>query len=113
MGVVRTVLGDINPDDVGQVMFHEHVLFDIVPPDARGDGEAEITPEDRWQIDYRSNEAPANACQTDSGVAADELRHYAADGGNLIVDQSVFGLARDPEGLAKAARASGLSDSGR
>lgn len=106
MGVVRTVLGDINPDDVGQVMFHEHILFDIVPPGVRGDREAEITPEDRWQINYRSNEAPANARQTDSGVAADELRHFAADGGNLIVDQSVFGLARDPEGLAKAARAS-------
>lgn len=108
MGVVRTVLGDIDPASVGPVMFHEHVLFDIVPPGAPGDRDAEIAPQDRWQIDYRSNETPANAHQTDPGVAADELRLFAEDGGSLIVDQSVFGLARDPAGLAEAARASGV-----
>lgn len=116
MGYVRTVLGDIAPEDVGQVMVHEHVLFDIVPPGAplgappgaTGDRDAEIAPEERWQIDYRSNETPANARQTDPVIAAQELRHYAADGGSLIVDQSVAGLARDPEGLAQAARASGV-----
>jgi phosphotriesterase-related protein len=108
MGVVRTVLGDIDPDSVGHVMFHEHVLFDIVPPGAAGDRNAEITPQDRWQIDYRSNEAPANAHQTDPAIAAAELRHFAADGGSLIVDQSVHGLARNPEGLAHTARASGV-----
>lgn len=108
MGVVRTVLGDIDPAGVGKVMFHEHVLFDIVPPGAPGDREAEITPDMRWQVDYRSNEAPANAHQTDPGIAALELRRFAEDGGSLIVDQSVFGLARDAEGLAMAARASGV-----
>ena len=108
MGVVRTVLGDIGPDAIGQVMFHEHVLFDFVPPGAASDRDAEIAPEDRWQIDYRSNEAAANARQSDATIAAAELRHFAADGGSLIVDQSVHGLARDPEGLADAARASGV-----
>lgn len=108
MGVVRTVLGDIDPDDVGQVMFHEHVLFDIVPPGGTSGRDAAITPEDRWQIDYRSNEAPANAHQSDPVIAAAELRHFAADGGSLIVDQSVHGLARDPQGLALAARSSGV-----
>jgi phosphotriesterase-related protein len=108
MGVVRTVLGDIAPDEIGPVMIHEHVLFDIVPPNSAGDREVEIAAEDRWQVDYRSNECPANAHQTDVGIATDELRHYAADGGSLIVDQSVTGLARDPSGLAKAARASGV-----
>lgn len=108
MGVVRTVLGDVAPEAIGPVMVHEHVLFDIVPPDSKGDREAEIAPEERWQVDYRSNEAPANAHQTDVDVATRELRHYAADGGSLIVDQSVAGLARDPLGLAEAARASGV-----
>lgn len=108
MSVVRTVLGDIDPNDVGPVMFHEHVLFDIVPPGSSGNRAAEILMQDRWQIDYRSNEFPANAHQTDPDVAAQELRRFREDGGSLIVDQSVGGLARDPDGLAHAARASGV-----
>jgi len=108
MATVRTVLGDIDPGDVGYVAFHEHVLFDIVPPGATGDRGAEILPEDRWQIDYRSNEAPANAHQTDVDVASHELQYFAEDGGQLIVDQSVAGLARDPGGLAQAAQTSGV-----
>jgi phosphotriesterase-related protein len=106
--VVRTVLGDVDPKDVGQVLFHEHVLFDIVPPGSAGDREAEINFQNCWQIDYRSNENPANSHQIDPDIAAQELHHLAEDGGSLIVDQSVGGLARDPEGLARAARASGI-----
>jgi phosphotriesterase-related protein len=108
MAVVRTVLGDVDPGDVGSVAFHEHVLFDIVPPDSPGDRSAEIALEDRWQIDYRSNETPANALQTDPDIAAVELGLFAEDGGGLIVDQSVAGLARDPDGLARASRSSGV-----
>ena len=108
MSVVRTVLGDVDPKDVGQVLFHEHVLFDIVPPGSAGDREAEINFQNCWQIDYRSNDNPANSHQTDPDIAAQELHHLAEDGGSLIVDQSVGGLARDPEGLARAARASGI-----
>lgn len=108
MGTVRTVLGDIPAETVGTVVFHEHLLFDIVPPGASGDRDAPIRPEDRWQIDYRSNEAPANAHQTDRAVAVGELRYFAADGGSLLVDQSVHGLARDAQGLAEVSRASGV-----
>ncbi len=108
MGLVRTVLGDIAPDRIGPVMMHEHVLFDIVPPGATGDRDAPILPADRWQVDYRSNETPANAHQTDPGIAAVELTAFARDDGSLIVDQSVAGLARDAAGLAQASRDSGV-----
>lgn len=108
MGVVRTVLGDVAAAGLGPVMLHEHVLFDIVPPGAAGDRDAGITPETRWQIDYRSNEHPANAHQTDPAVAAAELALFAGDGGSVIVDQSVAGLSRDAAGLARAAAASGV-----
>lgn len=108
MGMVRTVCGDVAPERIGPVMFHEHVLFDIVPPGAAGDRNAEITPENRWQVDYRSNETPANAHQQDVAVATGELTAFAADGGSLIVDQSVAGLARDAAGLAAVSAASGV-----
>ena len=103
--MVRTVLGDVAADRIGPVMIHEHVLFDIVPPGTIGDRDAPIAPEDRWQVDYRSNECAANAHQTDPEVAAQELRLFARDGGALVVDQSTHGLARDPAGLAAASRA--------
>lgn len=106
--MIRTVLGDVSPDAVGPAMLHEHVLFDIVPPGATGDPAAPIAAADRWQIDYRSNESAANALQTDVDVASGELAAFRADGGGLIVDQSVFGLARDPRGLAAASQASGV-----
>lgn len=106
--MIRTVLGDVSADTVGPAMLHEHVLFDIVPSGVAGDPSAPIGPEDRWQIDYRSNECAANALQTDRTAAARELSLYAQDGGGLIVDQSVFGLARDSLGLAEASRASGV-----
>lgn len=112
MPVVRTVLGDVSAEEIGAVMFHEHVLFDITPPgatpDGPGDRDAPIDMRNRWQIDYRANEAPANTRQTDPDVAAEELGFFAAEGGSLIVDQSVGGLARDPAGLARASRASGV-----
>jgi phosphotriesterase-related protein len=108
MGQVRTVLGDVSPEGIGPVMMHEHLLFDIVPPGTVGDRDARIPPGDRWQVDYRSNDNPANAHQTDPSIAISELAAYAADGGSLIVDQSVAGLARDATGLAKAARESGV-----
>lgn len=108
MAVVRTVLGDIDPTDIGMVAFHEHVLFDIVPPGLNGDRQADITIEDRWQTDYRSNETAANALQTDPRIAASELAYFKQDGGSLIVDQSVAGLARNAAGLAHASKTSSV-----
>ena len=106
--MIRTVLGDVPTETVGPALLHEHVLFDIVPPSAQGPRDAPLTLQERWQIDYRSNECAANALMTDAVVAAAELALYAAEGGGLIVDQSVYGLARDARGLAEASRASGV-----
>lgn len=105
-GVIRTVTGDRPAGDFAAVMVHEHLLYDIAPPGAPacGAGSA-ITPQNRWQIDYRSNENPANARQQDWRVAAGELAAFRRDGGDLIVDQTVIGLKRDPRGLRDAARA--------
>lgn len=108
MGFVRTVLGDVSTDEIGPVQFHEHILFDIVPPDSSGDRKTPILLTDRFQTDYLSNANPANAHQTDVSIATAELGAFAAAGGSLIVDQSVAGLARDAVGLAEASRASGV-----
>ena len=108
MPIIQTVLGPVNPDAIRNAMIHEHVLFDIVPPGLNGDREAEIELGNRWQIDYLSNEAAANSHQQDLDVAAAEMDAYREDGGALVVDQSVCGLARDPKGLVEVSRRSGV-----
>lgn len=101
--VVRTVCGDRPADRYAAVLVHEHLLFDIAPPGADTTGDAaSITMETRWQIDYLSNATPENARQQDAHIAARELCAFVEDGGDLIVDQSVHGLARDAEGLRRA-----------
>lgn len=106
MSFVRSVTGDIAPSAVGPVMFHEHLLFDFVPPGGNDCHAVAITPENRWQIDYLSNANPTNARQGDPAVAAAELAAFGADGGGLIVDQSVIGIGRNPVGLVQASLSS-------
>ena len=108
MTKIRTVLGDVSSDDVGNIMMHEHVLFDISLPNNNKNYISKITTKDRWQVNYLSNQNPENACQKDIEIAVDELGFFRQDGGSLIVDQSVLGLDRDPEGLAKVSKLSGV-----
>ena len=106
--VVRTVCGDRPASRYAAVLVHEHVLFDIAPRDAApADKATPITMDNRWQIDYLSNATPANASQQDAELAARELCALVEDGGDLIVDQSVDGLARDACGMRQAAELSG------
>lgn len=108
-GIVRTVCGDRTSDDFQGVAVHEHLVFDLRPPEDRGFPDVAITPQDRWQIDYLSNATPGNACQHDAAIAAEELEAFSRDGGDLLVDQSVSGIGRDPAALRQASRASGCA----
>jgi predicted metal-dependent phosphotriesterase family hydrolase len=83
---VQTVLGDISVDDLGFTLPHEHVLHDMY----------ELT---------MSSQLILN----DKQLAQDELAHYKSAGGRTLVDQTIYGLHPDPEGLAEIARATGLN----
>ena len=105
---VQTVLGPVSRSSIGCAMFHEHVLFDIVSPGINVDRDAEIRCEDRWQIDYLSNRTAANGHQLECDIAVAELDAFRGDGGSLVVDQTVWGLARNPTGLAEVSRRSNV-----
>ena len=51
IGMIRTVCGDRPAADFAAVMVHEHLLYDITHPGAVPD-DTQITPQNRWQIDY-------------------------------------------------------------
>ena len=101
---MRTVLGDVSSIDIENIMIHEHLLFDISLPDTNKKNLPEISMKDRWQIDYLSNQNAGNARQKNFTIALEELNYFREDGGNLIVDQSVFGLDRDAKALLRVER---------
>lgn len=108
-GVIRTVRGDVPAASIGAVAFHEHLLFDLVRPGERDAvTDPPITLSNRWQIDYRSNENRNNARQRDAAIAAAELEAFRHDGGTLLVDQSTYGIGRDPLGQHSASTAAGV-----
>ena len=87
-GRVQTVLGPIDPGDLGWVLPHEHTaiaLWHIA---------------NRW--DYRE-------LRRDEPVIVDELAAYRTAGGGAIVDLTLDGVGRIPDWLVSVSRATGLS----
>jgi len=80
--VVRTVLGDVAPSDLGVTDYHEH-LFQRTP----------LLPGD--ELD-------------DEAASATEAGHLRASGAEAMVDATPLGLGRRPEAVARISAATGL-----
>jgi 5-phospho-D-xylono-1,4-lactonase len=80
--VIRTVRGDIAPDDLGPCDAHEHLF--LVTPAQPGDEYADID------------------------KAVEEARTLRTAGARALVDWTPIGLGRDVEGLAAVSEATGL-----
>jgi 5-phospho-D-xylono-1,4-lactonase len=80
--IVRTVLGDIAPDQLGPCDAHEHLFLDT----------------------------PAQPGEEflDRDLAVEEARTLVAAGARAVVDWTPLGLGRDLDGLAHVARSTGL-----
>lgn len=82
MPAVRTVLGDIDPSQLGRVDYHEH-LFQVSPL-LVGD-----------ELD-------------DEAASGEEAGLLRASGFETMVDATPFGLARDPAAVARISATTGL-----
>lgn len=82
MRVVRTVLGDIDPTDLGPCDAHEHLF--LVTPAQPGDDFVEVD------------------------KAIEEAQFLVDAGGRSLVDWTPIGLGRDLDGLVAVAEATGL-----
>src|SRR5436309_9268886 len=80
--IIRTVLGDIRPDELGPCDAHEHLFLDT----------------------------PAQPGEEflDADKAVEEARMLVAAGARSLVDWTPLGLGRDLDGLARVARQTGL-----
>lgn len=103
---VQTVLGPLDPDELGMTLLHEHLLCDIRPPLWRADGTYgyDIPIAERFAIDYGEVHAPGNLILDEVELAVAELARMRADGGRSVVDLSCGGLHPNPLGLAEVAR---------
>jgi predicted metal-dependent phosphotriesterase family hydrolase len=84
---VQTVLGPIDPAELGWALPHEHTAIAL------------------WHI---ANRWDYWELRRDEPVILEELAAFRAAGGGALVDLTLDGVGRDPEWLAGLARTSGL-----
>ncbi len=115
-GKVLTVLGLIDPEDLGVTNMHNHIYVDLTvwfeePKKAREQwlSRQPVTLENlSWVVanEYKNRD---NMFLHDEQVAIKELMYYKLAGGHTIVDPVNDGFGRDPVALARISRATGLN----
>ncbi|HEY42434.1 MAG TPA: phosphotriesterase-related protein [Anaerolineae bacterium] len=84
MAKVRTVLGDVDPQEIGITLIHEHLFYD------------------------RIGEEEQNRKFVDLEVQRKELSGFQEQGGKCVVDQTTIDLGRQPKLLQRLAEETGL-----
>jgi len=118
-GKIQTVLGLIEPNELGITMCHEHILMDgrglFIEPTNAGDLVKAYLPitsnmnlEHFGWISYNWLSNRDNLLLADEDVAVKEVEIYKRSGGNSIVEVTPIGLGRDPNGLAHISRSTGI-----
>jgi 5-phospho-D-xylono-1,4-lactonase len=85
-GLVRTVVGDVAPEELGPTYGHEHLLTRPAGEQVRGELDLVLDDEQR---------------------AAAELQTFVRAGGRALVEASTVELGRNPAGLRRLARRRG------
>ncbi len=117
IGKVQTVLGLIDPDSLGVTLAHEHLLMErslfrfAQPTEAseRGLAHQPITLENLYWMKLHGGLFLEQISLTDEQLAIKEALLYKWAGGDTIVELTPSDLCRDPLGLARIARATGLN----
>ena len=114
-GKVQTVLGPIEPEQLGVTHTHEHLLIDLAcyhltPSEAslRAHVNAPLRMDVLGEISRIWRYHQHNRRLWDLGEAIEEALLYKYEGGSALVDATSVGIARDPLGLARISRATGL-----
>lgn len=115
-GKVQTVLGLIEPPELGITLAHEHLMSDgsgwFVEPDDAFDRAMAYTPvsvDILWWLTYHRFANLDDLISMDEDEAVEEVLHFKHAGGNSLVEMSNIGLARSPKALARISRRTGLN----
>lgn len=113
-GMVQTVLGLIQPSELGATTTHEHLYIDFSfmyrpPQDSAVDlADAPITMENLGWVRHNHYSNHANLRLMDVDTAVSEAALYKAAGGGAIVDATTIGIGRDARALERISRGSGV-----
>lgn len=115
--VIQTVLGPISADSLGVTMCHEHLLIDardalFKEPSDPGERKLAHRPVSleflRWlHLNWESN--LDNLVLDSEQLAIEEALRYRQAGGDGLIDCTLEGIGRNPPGLDRIARATGLN----
>lgn len=122
VGKIQTVLGPINPEELGVTLTHEHLLTDLEgvygpPPEAHA-REIYYRPVSRDDpnymetislIRYQFYRVADNMKLLSVNDAIEEIMLFKQYGGNSIVEVTGGDIGRDPIGLMRISRATGLN----
>ncbi len=106
-GKAQTVLGIVDPATLGDVLMHEHLLWDINPPDVPTEGLPPMTVDRQWAMVNGEVHVEANLKNRSVDVAVEAVAEAHAHGAGTIVELTIGGLKPDPEGLAEVSRRTG------
>ncbi len=116
LGMVRTVLGPIKPEEMGVTLMHEHILLDTSswwkrPCCASDIGFAERALDISMIGELRMNPFlnRDNCGLFDVKAAVEELGAFVEYGGKTVVDPTNLGIGRDPSALQRVSRRTGLN----
>jgi phosphotriesterase-related protein len=113
---IHTVLGVIDAQDLGVTLPHEHILADfslwfVEPQEAalRRLAYEPVAVENRSWILHNPQSCLDNTRLLDEEAAIEELILFKKEGGDTVVDLSNVNVGRNPLGLARISRATGLN----
>jgi phosphotriesterase-related protein len=115
-GKVQTVLGDIDPADLGNTTMHEHLFIDFTvvfqaPAEATAKAKAyePVSMKNLGRVRYNPFGSYTNLQLLDEDLAIEEVSHFKRVGGGTIVDVTTVGIGRDPIALSNISRATGAN----
>ncbi len=115
-GKIQTVLGLIEPSQLGVTLVHEHLMSDgsgwfVEPADAFEKDMAyrPVSPDILWWLTYHRFTNLDDLTCNDEQEAVDEVMHFKLAGGCSLVEMSNIGLGRSPKALARISRKTGLN----
>jgi len=115
-GKVQTVLGAIDAEDLGVTLPHEHLLADFsvwfTEPKEAGLKKLAYEPvsiKNRDWIWHNPQSSLDNGRFLDEEVVIEEVLLFKREGGCTIVELSNVNIGRDPLGLARISRATGIT----
>ncbi len=116
-GMVQTVLGNIDPEELGKTLMHEHLLIDEArtffqlpdEPSKRKLALAPMSVDNIGWVQFNQVSNRDSLLLDDEDMMVEEALRFKHAGGDTIVDVTTVGLSRDPNGLKRISMRTGLN----